>query len=176
MMTRSLRLGVFFVLFAFNSLFAVNANASTYRLNHKLSSSSQDVFYLIEQLEALLTPVGYVLDRDSIDIDDRLAIANSNLLFIVETPQYAARYVLFEAKSLEDGKNYRGSTYLIIARTDASRKALLPLNSSARALESRIWNQHFFLALSIGILSSEFIQDVRPSDFHIRQSASAFGY
>lgn len=153
-----------------NTFVLRDARAETWRLNAKVSSAAQDIFYLVEELEKILAPSGWVLVRESIDINEKVAGADFGLPVILETPQYAARFVSFQVKSKQDEKKLQGSIYLIIVRTDASGKALVPLNSSSRELPGVTWRaKKLYLSLSVGIMSRDFSLDVRPTDFNLRE-------
>lgn len=134
------------------------------------ATAAQIVQFSNDQIERLATPRGHSLVSGSISITESVVIAASAglspVLRVVETPDYAIRYLSFQTENLE-GKVFSGGREVVIVRPNAATV----WSNSSRTHLTDVTNQptaDIFLALNVE--QTSFPLDVRFNDLGIRET------
>jgi hypothetical protein len=161
--------------FALTFCFGVSSAAGTYRFNRARTTTAQEFVFCQKTLTEILSPEGYVLDENSIDISDEVPMPPLQTPVIIETPEFAVHTVLFEVK--RDELKFRGMTYLILLSVqktqNSSLKNQIIVNSTAQTLQNYLWSDSSQTTLSLAISPSYplFKAEIRPRDLMLLQLA-----
>lgn len=150
---------------------------AAYDYYYKLSSFAQDVAYVTETLTDVLGPENYQLVLDSVHISDAIGgkgmatkTATGGLSFPalgskVRNDKYNLRVVRFAA--IKNAIRYSGWVYLVIARTEISGLAKVPLSALAKKGWSHMWKSAFWSSLAFSDDVQSFLLEVRPQNLNM---------
>ncbi len=129
-----------------------------------LPTSSTLHSYAVKKIESLISPLGYNIENNSLDISPFIAVGAPRLVRILNS-NYSLRSVKFTAIKKDSNVKRYGHIYLIIVDKNISSAML---NSSYEKLsitgEFRAIPEEFGLLISKGIEQSNYEFDVSPFD------------
>ena len=165
------------------SLIGITAHAQT-PYPYKASTLEQDVFYARQTLAQVLTPAGYALNSDSVQISDGIGAEREQtkenrgprqfdqLPPEIQNDRYALRVVQFSATHRATGKTFSGWSHLAIVRVPQSDAIGPELNRLARSAINPRSRRKFWSTLVLDIKPYTFALEVRSQDLHLSEGPS----